>query len=75
MSKIKFVSKTYRLRIFSDLITENKFGMPIVKRYQGEIPKRLQAFNKAVAQKKFDNTVHFYLNDKEFISKIIYFKK
>ena len=59
-------SKTYRLQIFDKLVTESEFGMPIIPKYKGEIPEKLHPFNKAVAQKRYDGTPHFYLNDKEF---------
>ena len=43
--------KTYRLHIFDKLVTESEFGMPLVTKYKGDIPKELLAFNKAIAQK------------------------
>ena len=59
-------SKTYRLQIFDKLVTESEFGMPVIPKYKGDIPEKLYPFNKAVAQKRYDGTPHFYLNDKEF---------
>ncbi len=75
MKNTNLNGKTYRLQIFNDLDVENEFGMPIVKNYNGEKPVALQAFNKAVVNKKYDKTVHFYLNDKEFIRILTYPEK
>ena len=58
--------KTYKMKLFEDLIIESAFGMPLQPIYKGEIPCELLSFNKAVAQKRYDTTVHFYINDKEF---------
>ena len=67
MAETNINKKTYRLQIFNNLITDKIFGMPIIKKYKGDTPSKLQAFNKAVTKKQYENTVHFYLNDKEFI--------
>lgn len=75
MAKPNINSKTYRLHIFNNLITDNKFELPIIVNYKGDIPTKLQAFNKAVVQKQYDNTVHFYLNDKEFTRILTYPEK
>ena len=75
MKNTNLNGKTYRLQIFNNLDVENEFGMPIVKNYNGEKPVALQAFNKAVVNKKYDKTVHFYLNDKEFIRILTYPEK
>lgn len=60
-------NKTYRLHIFDKLVTESEFVMPVIPKYKGDIPEKLSPFNNAVAQKRYDGTPHFYLNDKEFI--------
>ena len=60
-------SKTPRLHIFDKQVTESEFGMPVIPKYKGTIPEILLPFNKAVAQKRYNCTPHFYLNDKEFI--------
>ena len=68
-------NKTYRLHIFDKLVTESEFGMPVIPKYKGDIPEKLNPFNKAVAQKRYDSTPHFYLNDKEFIRVLTYPEK
>ena len=68
-------SKTYRLQIFDKLVTESEFGMPIIPKYKGNIPVKLISFNKAVAQKRYNGTPHFYLNDKEFVRVLTYPEK
>ena len=72
MAKTNTNEKMYRLQIFNNLIVDEKFGMPIIKKYEGEKPTKLQAFNKAVTEKQYENTVHFYLNDKEFLRILTY---
>lgn len=67
--------KTYRLHIFNDLETEGKYQMPLVHKYDGENPTKLQAFNIAVSKENYDSTIHFYLNDKEFIRILTYPEK
>ena len=51
MLKTNTTDRIYRLQIFDNLIVDEKYGMPIVKKYNGELPIKLQAFNKAVTQK------------------------
>lgn len=75
MTKPNLNSRTYRLHIFNNLITDDKFGLPIIANYKGDMPAKLQAFNKAIAQKRYENTVHFYLNDKEFTRILTYPEK
>ena len=75
MLKTNTTDRIYRLQIFDNLIVDEKYGMPIVKKYNGELPIKLQAFNKAVTQKQYENTVHFYLNDKEFTRILTYPEK
>ncbi len=75
MLKTNTTDRIYRLQIFDNLIVDEKYGMPIVKKYNGEQPIKLQAFNKAVTQKQYENTVHFYLNDKEFTRILTYPEK
>ena len=75
MAKANINSITYRLQIFNNLITDDKFGLPIIANYNGNIPAKLQAFNKAITQKQYENTVHFYLNDKEFTRILTYPEK
>lgn len=72
MLKTNTTDRIYRLQIFDNLIVDEKYGMPIVKKYNGEQPIKLQAFNKVVTQKQYENTVHFYLNDKEFLRILTY---
>ena len=67
--------KTYKMKLFEDLIIESAFGMPLQPIYKGEIPCELLSFNKAVAQKRYDTTVHFYINDKEFTRILTYPEK
>lgn len=66
---------TYKMKIFESLITESTFGMPVQQTYKGEIPYELLSFNKAVAKKRYDTTVHFYINDKEFTRILTYPEK
>lgn len=66
---------TYKMKIFESLITESTFGMPVQQTYKGEIPCELLSFNKAVAKKRYDTTVHFYINDKEFTRILTYPEK
>lgn len=58
-----------------NFITDDKFGLHIIANYNGNIPAKLQAFNKAITQKQYENTVHFYLNDKEFTRILTYPEK
>ncbi len=66
---------TYKMKIFESLITESTFEMPVQQTYKGEIPCELLSFNKAVAKKRYDTTVHFYINDKEFTRILTYPEK
>ena len=75
MARTNITGRTYRLQIFDNLIVDEKYGIPIIKKYEGDLPVKLQAFNKAVAQKQYENTVHFYLNDKEFTRILTYPEK
>ncbi len=75
MIKPNINSRTYRLQIFNNLITDDKFGLPIIANYKGDMPTKLQAFNKAITQKQYENTIHFYLNDKEFTRILTYPEK
>lgn len=75
MTKPNINSGTYRLQIFNNLITDDKFGLPIIANYKGDMPAKLQAFNRAITQKQYENTVHFYLNDKEFTRILTYPEK
>lgn len=66
---------TYKMKIFEELVVEKEFEMPIIKVYDGEKPERLMSFNKAIAKKQYDATVHFYINDKEFTRILTYPEK
>ena len=57
MAKTNTNEKMYRLQIFNNLIVDEKFGMPIIKKYEGEKPTKLQAFNKAVTEKQYENFI------------------
>lgn len=75
MDRINLNIKNNHLQIFSNIVSDDVFGMPVINKYKGEIPTKLQAFNKAVTQKEYSNTVHFYLNDKEFARILTYPEK
>ena len=75
MAQTNINSKTYRLQIFDNLIVDEKYGMPIIKKYDGDKPVKLQAFNKGITQKQYKNTIHFYLNDREFLRILTYPQK
>lgn len=72
MNKTNINSKKYHLEIFKNIDADETFGMPVIKKYTGELPSALMAFNKAVTKKEYCSTVHFYLNDKEFTRILTY---
>ena len=56
----------FNLDILNNLPT-NSSGMPILKKYNGEIPDRMVGFEEAYTKKDTDCIVHFYEDDRRFL--------
>ena len=52
--------------LFANVSTIGIYDMPVVSAYNGDEPKRLLSFNKALRSRKTDSFVHFYINDYQF---------
>ncbi|MBR1792063.1 MAG: DUF4417 domain-containing protein, partial [Bacteroidales bacterium] len=53
--------------ILKDIYVEKHYSMPIVPKYTGKVPSQLIRFNEAMRSKCNDATVHFYIDDTQFM--------
>lgn len=65
--KRKSNAELYMINEFGNLQVDSKFGLPYYANYTGGIPDKMIAFNKAVKSHDYNNIVHFFINDKEFM--------
>lgn len=49
MKSVDYNIKIFRPDVFGGIEADGPLELPIVKKYNGEVPKELLAFNKAVA--------------------------
>lgn len=63
----KSVRELYHMDLFEKLPKDAIFGMPIIESFQGTIPTKLVPFNIAMAERDYNCTVHFYINDGLFM--------